>query len=57
MTNSRPPLPPDARRLQVIILAAPVLAVTSYILYRRFYLGEEQRKFERPLLQESRLNK
>ncbi|KIO30107.1 hypothetical protein M407DRAFT_20778 [Tulasnella calospora MUT 4182] len=42
------PLPRDLRQLQTIILAAPVAVVSSYILYKRLFLGEEQRKLEPP---------
>lgn len=41
------PLHPDAKRLRTIIIAFPLLVVTSAILYRRAYLGEEQRRIPR----------
>ncbi|QPK66919.1 hypothetical protein CNBG_10103 [Cryptococcus deuterogattii R265] len=43
------PLHPDAKRLRTIIISFPLLVVTSAILYRRAYLGEEQRKIPRDI--------
>ncbi|WWD18674.1 hypothetical protein CI109_103128 [Kwoniella shandongensis] len=42
-----PPMNPDAKRLRTIIVSFPILVVTSAILYRRAYLGEEQRTIPR----------
>ncbi|KDN52130.1 hypothetical protein K437DRAFT_232726 [Tilletiaria anomala UBC 951] len=38
------PLTPDQRRLRVIIFSFPVLVASTYVLYRRMVLGEEQRQ-------------
>ncbi|KAI8890154.1 hypothetical protein K501DRAFT_237072 [Backusella circina FSU 941] len=37
-------LSPAGRRLATIIVSAPFAIVTSWILYKRVVLGEEQRK-------------
>ncbi|OCF35105.1 hypothetical protein I317_01815 [Kwoniella heveanensis CBS 569] len=34
----------NAKRLRTIIVSFPILVVTTAILYRRAYLGEEQRR-------------
>ncbi|EIW67727.1 hypothetical protein TREMEDRAFT_33442 [Tremella mesenterica DSM 1558] len=47
------PLSPDAKRLRTIIISLPILVVTSAILYRRTYLGEEQRKIPRDVSESS----
>ncbi|KAG8999372.1 hypothetical protein FRB94_006098 [Tulasnella sp. JGI-2019a] len=36
----------DIKQLRIIILAAPVAVVSSYILYKRLVLGEEQRRID-----------
>ncbi|GJJ14664.1 hypothetical protein Clacol_008930 [Clathrus columnatus] len=41
-------LPRDARRIQTIIVALPVAVVSGFVLYKRIFWGEEQRKL-RPL--------
>ncbi|KAL7420719.1 hypothetical protein Q5752_004670 [Cryptotrichosporon argae] len=38
-----PPLSANAKRIRTIIVAFPVLVVTTAILYRRAYLGEQPR--------------
>ncbi|CAK9784565.1 hypothetical protein CC85DRAFT_283015 [Cutaneotrichosporon oleaginosum] len=43
-----PPLSTDAKRLRTVVIAFPVLVVTSAILYRRAFMGEEQRRIPRP---------
>ncbi|RSH88506.1 uncharacterized protein EHS24_001051 [Apiotrichum porosum] len=42
------PLTADAKRLRTIIISFPILVVTTAILYRRTYLGEEQRRIPGP---------
>ncbi|KPV74009.1 uncharacterized protein RHOBADRAFT_66697 [Rhodotorula graminis WP1] len=37
------PLNPDGRRIRTIIISAPFLVASSLLLYKRLYLGEEQR--------------
>ncbi|PWN22486.1 hypothetical protein BCV69DRAFT_311287 [Microstroma glucosiphilum] len=37
------PLTPDQQRIRVIVLSFPLLVATSYVLFKRLYLGEEQR--------------
>ncbi|KAI5450218.1 hypothetical protein NCC49_003235 [Naganishia albida] len=44
-----PPLTPEAQRLRIIILSFPLFVGTSYVLYKRAFLGEEQRKIPRTL--------
>ncbi|KDQ09230.1 hypothetical protein BOTBODRAFT_179246 [Botryobasidium botryosum FD-172 SS1] len=38
------PLSPNAQRLRTIIVTGPLLFVTTYLLYKRLYLGEQQRR-------------
>ncbi|KAF9453359.1 hypothetical protein P691DRAFT_801181 [Macrolepiota fuliginosa MF-IS2] len=42
---ARQPLHPQAQRIRTIIWSVPLMVGSGYILYRRFVLGEEQRKF------------
>ncbi|GMK54010.1 hypothetical protein CspeluHIS016_0105960 [Cutaneotrichosporon spelunceum] len=42
-----PPLATDAKRLRTMVIAFPVLVVTSAILYRRVFMGEKQRLLPR----------
>ncbi|BEJ12222.1 hypothetical protein CspHIS471_0206820 [Cutaneotrichosporon sp. HIS471] len=42
-----PPLATDAKRLRTMVIALPVLIVTSAILYRRTFMGEKQRLLPR----------
>ncbi|WWC88454.1 uncharacterized protein L201_003365 [Kwoniella dendrophila CBS 6074] len=44
-----PPMSADAKRLRTIIVSFPILVVTTAILYRRAYLGEEQRTIPRDI--------
>ncbi|GAA5896630.1 hypothetical protein JCM8208_004250 [Rhodotorula glutinis] len=37
------PLNPDGRRIRTIIISAPFLVASSLLLYKRLYLGEEQK--------------
>ncbi|KAJ1301226.1 hypothetical protein OPQ81_003635 [Rhizoctonia solani] len=46
MSQSNTPLPADARRIRTIIWSAPLLVVTSYVLYNRLVLGKERRRVE-----------
>ncbi|KAI0305114.1 hypothetical protein B0F90DRAFT_1815367 [Multifurca ochricompacta] len=41
-------LSPQGQRLRTIILAVPIMAATSVVLYRRLVLGEPQRKLPHP---------
>ncbi|KAG7567031.1 hypothetical protein FFLO_01157 [Filobasidium floriforme] len=40
---SSQPLTADAKRLRTIIISFPLFVATSWILYKRAYLGEEQK--------------
>jgi len=44
----RQKLSPQGQRLRTIILAVPIMAATSVVLYKRLVLGEPQRKLPRP---------
>ncbi|GAA94006.1 uncharacterized protein L969DRAFT_92943 [Mixia osmundae IAM 14324] len=39
-------LHPQGKRLRVIILATPLLVVSTFVLYQRLYLGVEQKSSE-----------
>ncbi|GAA5852236.1 hypothetical protein JCM5353_004081 [Sporobolomyces roseus] len=41
-------LSPDGRRIRTIIIASPFLVASSILLYKRLFLGEEQRRLPRP---------
>ncbi|EPQ50820.1 hypothetical protein GLOTRDRAFT_50038 [Gloeophyllum trabeum ATCC 11539] len=41
------PLSPQAKRLRTIIVTLPIMGATALILYKRVFLGEEQRKLPR----------
>ncbi|GAA6061802.1 hypothetical protein JCM10212_004858 [Sporobolomyces blumeae] len=41
-------LSPDARRIRTIIIATPFLVASSILMYKRLFLGEEQRRLPRP---------
>jgi len=36
-------LSPQARRLRTIIISAPIMGATAFVLYKRLILGEPQR--------------
>ncbi|WFC94782.1 hypothetical protein MBRA1_001416 [Malassezia brasiliensis] len=38
-----PPNPAFQQRLRVLTFSVPLLVVSSYMLYKRLYLGEEQK--------------
>ncbi|KAF9267244.1 hypothetical protein L218DRAFT_996120 [Marasmius fiardii PR-910] len=42
------PVTPHQRRVQVIMTTIPLMVVSGYILYKRWVLGEPQKKFVRP---------
>ncbi|KAF7762125.1 hypothetical protein Agabi119p4_8718 [Agaricus bisporus var. burnettii] len=42
---AKQPLHPQAQRIRTIIWSAPLMVGCGYVLYRRWVLGEEQRKF------------
>ncbi|CAE6485912.1 unnamed protein product [Rhizoctonia solani] len=46
MSQPKVPIPADARRIRTIIWSAPLLVVTSYVLYNRLVLGKERRRVE-----------
>ncbi|CEL53330.1 hypothetical protein RSOLAG1IB_06297 [Rhizoctonia solani AG-1 IB] len=46
MSQLKTPLPADARRIRTIIWSAPLLVVTSYVLYNRLVLGKERRRVD-----------
>ncbi|KZT26129.1 hypothetical protein NEOLEDRAFT_1132694 [Neolentinus lepideus HHB14362 ss-1] len=41
------PLSPQAKRLRTIIVTLPIIGATSLVLFKRVFLGEEQRKLPR----------
>jgi len=41
-------LSPQARRLRTIIISAPIMGATAFVLYKRLILGEPQRTLPRP---------
>ncbi|GAA6017785.1 hypothetical protein JCM11491_004618 [Sporobolomyces phaffii] len=41
-------LSPDGRRIRTIIIATPFLVASSILLYKRLFLGEEQKRLPRP---------
>ncbi|GAA5953781.1 hypothetical protein JCM3765_006964 [Sporobolomyces pararoseus] len=40
-------LSPDGRRIRTIIIATPFLVASSILLYKRLFLGEEQKRLPR----------
>ncbi|CUA69906.1 hypothetical protein RSOLAG22IIIB_08750 [Rhizoctonia solani] len=46
MSQPKTPIPADVRRIRTIIWSAPLLVVTTYVLYNRLVLGKERRKVE-----------
>ncbi|KAF8958992.1 hypothetical protein BDZ97DRAFT_1430978 [Flammula alnicola] len=44
-----PKLSLEARRIRMIIVSLPILVASSFVLYKRLYLGEEQRRLPRAL--------
>ncbi|GAA5838554.1 hypothetical protein JCM3766R1_006009 [Sporobolomyces carnicolor] len=42
-------LSPDGRRIRTIIIATPFLVASSVLLYKRLFLGEEQKRLPRPV--------
>ncbi|KIS68950.1 uncharacterized protein UMAG_12198 [Mycosarcoma maydis] len=40
----RIPLTPEQKRIRTIMISFPLLVATSVVLFKRLYLGEEQRK-------------
>ncbi|PWN37727.1 uncharacterized protein FA14DRAFT_177011 [Meira miltonrushii] len=40
----KPKLTPDQQRIRVMVVTFPVLVATSVVLFKRMFLGEEQRK-------------
>ncbi|KAF8607141.1 hypothetical protein BDV93DRAFT_552886 [Ceratobasidium sp. AG-I] len=46
MSTPKTPIPADARRIRTIIWSAPLLVVTTYVLYNRLVLGQERRRVE-----------
>ncbi|BGP26945.1 hypothetical protein JCM10295v2_005907 [Rhodotorula toruloides] len=39
---------PEQKRISTIIVSFPFLVATSFLLYRRLVLGEEQKRMPRP---------
>ncbi|KAJ9479396.1 hypothetical protein PHBOTO_002888 [Pseudozyma hubeiensis] len=39
----RVPLTPEQKRIRTIMISFPLLVATSVVLFKRLYLGEEQR--------------
>ncbi|CAE6430058.1 unnamed protein product [Rhizoctonia solani] len=46
MSQPKTPIPADVRRIRTIIWSAPLVVVTSYVLYNRLVLGKERRRVE-----------
>ncbi|GAA5866686.1 hypothetical protein JCM1840_002430 [Sporobolomyces johnsonii] len=44
----KPKISQEARNIRNIIISAPFLVASSWLLYKRLYLGEEQRRLPRP---------
>ncbi|CEH18267.1 hypothetical protein CBOM_04680 [Ceraceosorus bombacis] len=40
-------LTPNQQRIRVMVVSFPFLVATSWVLFKRLYLGEEQRKLPR----------
>ncbi|KZP17378.1 hypothetical protein FIBSPDRAFT_1046896 [Athelia psychrophila] len=41
------PLSPQGKRIRTIMVALPIMAATSFVMYKRLVLGEEQRLLPR----------
>ncbi|KAF8173721.1 hypothetical protein BJ912DRAFT_71358 [Pholiota molesta] len=50
---AKPQLSLEARRIRLIIVSLPILVASSFVLYKRLYLGEEQRKLPGALDQQN----
>ncbi|KAF8816307.1 hypothetical protein BYT27DRAFT_7128009 [Phlegmacium glaucopus] len=46
---AQPKLSIEARRIRMIIVTLPIMAATSYVLYKRHVLGEPQRQLPKGL--------
>ncbi|GAA5954963.1 hypothetical protein JCM21900_005948 [Sporobolomyces salmonicolor] len=44
----KPKISQEARNIRNIIISTPFLIASSYLLYKRLYLGEEQRRLPIP---------
>ncbi|KJA23907.1 hypothetical protein HYPSUDRAFT_201032 [Hypholoma sublateritium FD-334 SS-4] len=50
---AKPQLSLEARRIRLIIVSLPILVASSFVLYKRLYLGEEQRTLPKTLNREN----